>query len=206
MNVETMTKGRALIVHDDMEMRHSLALSMHHAGYDVDFAETADEALSKARQTRPAVVITDLHMTGMDDMTALHEIRRAAPEMSIVVLTASGAIAPAVDALRTVADDYVIKPVNPDALHLAVERAVDRKKQRAETDLMRRTLAELRDAHAALQAERGVHRAAIGGGRRRVRGYAGRDPRIWRGRLGAAGAGASDREECGVDAGVCATS
>lgn len=154
MNVEAMPKGRALIVHDDMEMRHTLALSMHHAGYDVDFAETADEALSKARQTRPAVVITDLHMTGMDDMTALHEIRRAAPEMSIVVLTASGAIAPAVDALRTVADDYVIKPVNPDALHLAVERAVDRKKQRAETDLMRRTLAELRDAHAALQAER----------------------------------------------------
>jgi PAS domain S-box-containing protein len=162
MNMETVPKGRALIVHDDMEMRHTLALAMHRAGYDVDFAESAEEALAKTRQLPPTVVITDLHMAGLDDTTTLQEIRRVAPEMSIVVLTASTGIAPAVEAVRTVADDYVTKPVDPHALHFAVERAIDRKKQRAETDLMRRTLADLRDAHTALQAERDFVSTVLG--------------------------------------------
>lgn len=151
---EITPKGRALIVHDDMDMRHTLALSMHRAGYEVDFADTPHEALEKAREIVPAVVITDLHMPGMADTSMLQEIRRVAPEMSMLVLTAVSGIAPAVEAVRAVADDYVTKPIDADALHFAVERAVKRNKERAETDLLRRTLAELRETHAALRAER----------------------------------------------------
>lgn len=154
MNAQTATKGRTLIVHDDMHMRHTLGVAMHHAGYEVDFAENADEALSKARELRPTVVITDLHMSGMSDASTLDAIRNAVPDMSIVVLTTANGIGSAVDTVRAVADDYVTKPVDPAALHLAVERAVDRKKQRAETDLLRSTLAELRQAHRALELER----------------------------------------------------
>jgi len=151
---EIMPKGRALIVHDDTEMRHSLAQSMQRVGYEVAFAETPHEALEKAREIVPAVVITDLHMSGMDDVSKLHEIRSVAPEMSILVLTTVSGIAPAVEAVRAVADEYVTKPIDPHALQFAVERAVKRNKDRAETDLMRRTLAELRDTHSALRAER----------------------------------------------------
>lgn len=151
---EITPKGRALIVHDDMDLRHTVALSMHRAGYDVDFVDSPDEALAKAQEIQPKVVITDLHMPGMNDMTLLHEIRRAAPDMSILVLTSASGIAPAVEAVRQVADDYVTKPVDPHALHFAVERAVKRTKERAETDLLRRTLHELRETHTALRTER----------------------------------------------------
>lgn len=151
---EISPKGRALIVHDGIDMRHTVALSMHRAGYDVDFADSPQEALVKAREIVPTVVITDLHMPGMNDTSLLHEIRRIAPEMSILVLTSASGIAPAVEAVRQVADDYVTKPVDPHALHFAVERAVKRNKERAETDLLRRTLNELRETHAALHVER----------------------------------------------------
>lgn len=154
MNEQTTRKGRALIVHHETEMRRSLAHSMTQAGYDVEVAESAREALEKAQQASPAVVITDLHMPGVDDTSLLHEIRRVDPAMCIVVLAAANFIPPALDAVRGVADEFVTTPVNPHALHFAVERAVDRGKERAETDLMRRTLAELRAAHAALHAER----------------------------------------------------
>ncbi|HRI66954.1 MAG TPA: ATP-binding protein [Polyangium sp.] len=162
MNEPVITNGRALIVHDDMDVRHMLAVSMHRVGYEVDFAETAEEAVEKTRTNALSVLITDLHMPGMDDTSMLHEIRRVAPDMSIVVLTAAHSIAPAVDAVRAVADEYVTQPVDPHALHFAVERAVDRKKARAETDLMRRTLAELREAHLALHAERDFVETVLG--------------------------------------------
>lgn len=147
-------KGRALVVYDDTDARTVLATSMHRAGYDVEFASTARDALTKVKELLPNVVITDLHMPGMSDTALLREIRSVAPEMSIVVLTTSTGIAPALEAVRAVADDFVTEPVHPDALHFAVERAVGRKKERAETELLRRTLAELRAAHLALQAER----------------------------------------------------
>ena len=154
MNQQTPSKGRALVVHDDVDVRDVLAQSMHRAGYAVDFATSAAEALEKARQTLPSVVITDLHMPGMNDTMLLHEIRRVAPEMSIVVLTSASGIAPAVEAVRAVADDFLTTPVDPYALDFAVERARDRKRERAEAELIRRTLEELRAAHLALQAER----------------------------------------------------
>lgn len=151
---EITSKGRALIVHDDIEMRHVLATSLERVGYDVVFAETPHEALEKAREIVPAVVVTDLHMPGMGDVSKLHEIRSVAPEMSILVLTAASRIAPAVEAVRAVADEYVTTPVDHDALQFALERAVKRNKDRAETDLLKRTLAELRSTHSALRAER----------------------------------------------------
>jgi PAS domain S-box-containing protein len=147
-------KGRALIVHDDVEMRRALVDPMHRVGYQVDFAESPHEALEKTRQNAPTVVIADLHMPGMDDPAVLHEIRRVAPDMSLLVLAAVSAIGPAIEAVKAVADDYLMKPVDPHALHFAVERAAGRKKERLETELLRRTIGELRETHSALRAER----------------------------------------------------
>ncbi len=58
MNQQTPLKGRALVVHDDVDVRDVLAQSMHRAGYAVDFATSATEALEKARQTLPSVVLS----------------------------------------------------------------------------------------------------------------------------------------------------
>ncbi len=154
MNEESTPKERALIVDDDMEMRGMLGFTMRRAGYVVDLAESAEEALQKAHEAPPSVVITDLHMPGMDGMWLLKELRRWVPDMPVLVITATGGIASAVEAMRAGADDYLTKPVDPHALRFAVERAIHRQKQRAETDLLRRTLTELREAHVALEAER----------------------------------------------------
>lgn len=162
MSEESTPKERALIVDDDMDMRRMLAFTMRRAGYEVDVAENGEEGLEKARAFQPSVVITDLHMPGVDGMTMLMEIRRWAPHMPIVMLTASDGIGPAVDAMRAGADDYLTKPVDPHALRFAVERAISRQKQRAETDIMRRTLNELREAHVALEAERDFVSTVLG--------------------------------------------
>lgn len=162
MNEETTPKERALIVDDDMEMRRMLAFALRRAGYEIEQAENGEEGLEKLRAVQPSVVVTDLHMPVMDGITMLGEIRRLAPNMPIVVLTASGGIGSAVEAMRAGADDYLTKPVDPQALRFAVERAILRQKQRAETDILRRTLDELREAHAALKAERDFVSTVLG--------------------------------------------
>ena len=154
MSIEGPQKGRALIVDDDLEMRRMLALLLRRSGYTAELADCGEQALLLIAGSPPDVVITDLHMPGMDGVELLRKIRAIVPDMPVIVLTASGGITSAVEAMRAGAEDYLTKPVDAQALRYTVERAIEHRRQRAETDLLRRTLEELRKAHNALAAER----------------------------------------------------
>jgi len=154
MNEESTQRGRALIVDDDAEMRKLLGFVMRRGGFTVDLAEGGEQALTIAAETQPDVVVTDLHMPGMGGVELLRALRARSPDLPVLVLTASGGVASAVEAMREGAEDYLTKPVDPHALRFAIDRAIERRRQRAETDVLRRTLAELREAHGALSAER----------------------------------------------------
>lgn len=154
MNEDDLRKRRALVVDDDAEMRRMLGLVLRRGGYDVELADGGEQALLLAAGAPPDVVVTDLHMPGMDGVELLGKLRQVIPDLPVIVLTASGGITSAVEAMRAGAEDYLTKPVDPQALRFAVERAIERSKQRAERDLLRAALDELRLAHNALSAER----------------------------------------------------
>jgi two-component system response regulator GlrR len=91
---------RILLVDDDKDLLQLIALRLRAAGYSVRTAESAEAALASLSAERPHLVVSDLRMQGMDGLALFDAIRREAPDLPVVILTAHGTIPEAVDATR----------------------------------------------------------------------------------------------------------
>ena len=140
-----MSTRRILVVDDEASARSGLEKLLRQAGFSVDLAKNGKEALEMALERPPEVVVTDLKMPEMDGMTLLGKLREADRDLPVIVATAFGDVSSAVAAMRAGATDYLTKPIDIDALLLAVERAQERRALRAEAENLRRQLRE-RDA------------------------------------------------------------
>ena len=116
-----MEPRRILAVDDERNIRLMLtqALSAHDTA--VDTAVNAEEALDRLEQSEYDLVLLDIHLPGMDGLTALREIHKRKPMLPVIVLTAHGTIDSAVDAMRAGAVNYLQKPFAPKELREAVE-------------------------------------------------------------------------------------
>src|SRR5262249_46969368 len=83
------------------------------------------------------LVLTDLKMPGLDGIGLMRKARERDPECVAIVMTAFGAVETAVAAMRDGAADYLTKPINVDELSLVVERALERRRLRAEAGQLR---------------------------------------------------------------------
>jgi diguanylate cyclase (GGDEF)-like protein len=108
-------RPRVLVVDDEPLSRRILEQVLLSAGCDVESAADGQEALSKVRQQRPDVVVTDWQMPVMDGLT-LCRILKGTEETRfthVVMLSARGETEAKVTGLETGADDYLVKPVEP---------------------------------------------------------------------------------------------
>jgi two-component system response regulator HydG len=94
-------------------------------GLDVDAVTSGHAALEHLRTTPADVVVTDIHMPEMTGIELCRELRERHPELLPIVLTGQGGLEIAIAAIRAGAYDFLTKPVNGDALALAVGRALD---------------------------------------------------------------------------------
>src|SRR5579871_5754831 len=138
------SKVRVLVVDDEPSARSGLEKLLRQEGYVVDTADGGTKALEVAAERPPDVAVTDLKMPGMDGVALLSKLREQDPELPVLVVTAFGEVASAVNAMRAGADDYLTKPVDFDALLLSLERALERRRQRLETEMLRREVRERR--------------------------------------------------------------
>ncbi len=108
---------RILIVDDHPLTRDALAALLSQQGFDV-VGEAADgqEAVTSVRGLQPDLVLLDLTMPGMDGLTALPQIREAAPSCEVVVLTASDAEENLLGAIRAGASGYLLKTESPEQI------------------------------------------------------------------------------------------
>jgi two-component system response regulator HydG len=136
------SKARVLVVDDEASARGALAKLLEHAGYAVDAAGDGAEALTIASEHPPDVVVTDLKMPGMDGLTLLAKLREQDRDVPVVVATAFGNISAAVSAMRAGAADFLTKPIDFDMLSVAIERALERRALRVESENLRRQLRE----------------------------------------------------------------
>ncbi|MDN5874453.1 MAG: sigma-54 dependent transcriptional regulator [Sinobacteraceae bacterium] len=113
-----------LLVDDDKALLRLLTLHLKSAGYAVEAVTSGEEALAKLHVFRPLLVITDLWMDGMDGMTLFDRIHATNPWLPVMVLTAHGTIAHAVEATQRGAFSYLTKPFDSDELTALVERAM----------------------------------------------------------------------------------
>src|SRR5512143_362835 len=135
-------RGRILIVDDEANARMALAELLRDEGYAVETAADGFKALPKLEDFAPDLILTDLNMPGMDGIELMRKARARDSEVVAVVMTAYGAVDTAVAAMREGAADYLTKPINVEELTLVLERALERKKLRAEAGQLRERLSQ----------------------------------------------------------------
>jgi two-component system response regulator MprA len=126
---------RILVVDDDPEIVSFLKRGLTYEGYTVDTAGDGAEALAKARDAEPDLVILDIMMPGMDGLEVSKRLRQAS-KLPILMLTAKGTVADRIKGLDSGADDYLLKPFSFDEL-LARIRALLRRSQPTEGEVLR---------------------------------------------------------------------
>jgi two-component system response regulator HydG len=139
---ENGTKARVLVVDDEPSARAGLEKLLKQEGHDVILAEDGAQALERASERPPDVVLTDLKMPNMDGIELLRRMREQDPNIPVIVATAFGDVNTAVQAMRAGAEDYLTKPIDFDALLVAIDRAMERREIKVEAENLRRQLRE----------------------------------------------------------------
>lgn len=127
-----------LIVEDDQTLRYSLRVDLGDQGWTCVEASTVAEAERALDSVEPDLVLLDLHLAGGDGMHVLDTIRKDAPEVGVVMMTAFGSVDSAVDAMKRGADEYLQKPVSLDELRVITERLLARKQMQKKLNLYER--------------------------------------------------------------------
>jgi two-component system response regulator MprA len=120
-------KERILIIEDDDQILKILRRSLVYEGYQVDTAADGEEGLNLLRDNKPALVILDWMLPGMDGLEVCRRIRDLGNQ-PVLMLTAKDTLEDRVQGLDAGADDYLIKPFELDEL-LARIRALLRRTQ-----------------------------------------------------------------------------
>jgi signal transduction histidine kinase len=139
--------SRVLVVDDEEAARYGITRALTNQGYELEAAAEGSEALEKIERFRPDVVVSDINMPGMDGLTLLRKLNEAPEPPLVVLLTAYGSEAVAMEALRAGAYDYLPKPFEVDELRAIVRNAAERQQLLQEN---RRKDAELRQSYADL--------------------------------------------------------
>lgn len=132
-----MIGKRVLVVDDEENLRRVTQLKLQQASYEATTASDGAQALELLARHPQDLIITDLKMPGMSGMDLLRRVKEDYPEVIVIVVTAFGTIESAVEAMRLGAHDYIIKPVNADALKLVVSRALEHHRLREEVKNLR---------------------------------------------------------------------
>jgi two-component system response regulator PilR (NtrC family) len=127
-----------LVADDEPGVRESLAEVLRDAGYVVQTAADGSAALKALEEHDFSVVVTDLRMPGADGLTVLKRARDISPQTLGIVMTAHGSVDTAVEALRSGATDYILKPVAFDDLLAKVERVLEHRQVAWQMQMLRR--------------------------------------------------------------------
>jgi two-component system cell cycle response regulator len=127
-----------LLVDDERFARTVYSDYLRAAGYDVEVADGAESALAILAQRRFDVLLTDVILPGAKDgLELLDHAKQLDPNVGVIVITALDKVDPAVRAMRSGASDYLVKPVTPETLQLAVQRCLSTRALLAENQALR---------------------------------------------------------------------
>jgi heterodisulfide reductase subunit A len=109
-------KFRILVVDDELIVRDSLKEWLEEEGFSVDMAESGPDALKRLAEGPYHLMLTDIKMPGMDGVEVLQKAKESCPDLCVVMMTAYATVETAVEAMKTGALDYLVKPFDPDKL------------------------------------------------------------------------------------------
>ena len=142
-----MAADKVLIVDDEDGIRRVLSLSLSEVGYEVLTAPGGREGLGLVRDHNPPIVLADIKMPGMDGIELLRKIKEERPDTEVIMMTGHADLDLAVKSLQFGAADFITKPVDFDAIEVALRRAHERIS-------MRRTLQEYTEGLERMVSEK----------------------------------------------------
>ncbi|HEX6879761.1 MAG TPA: response regulator, partial [Terriglobales bacterium] len=124
----TPARARILLVDDEAPILRTASEILRQDNFDVDEAEDGFSALAAIEHTSYDLVLTDLKMDGMDGLMLLSEVQKKSPQTATVMMTGYGTVESAIEAVRSGAYEFLMKPVAPQELREAVQRCLERKR------------------------------------------------------------------------------
>jgi two-component system response regulator AtoC len=135
-------RERILVIDDEKNMRHMLAVLLEKEGYAVATAGDGKEGLDLASETYFDVILCDLKMPVMDGMAFLEKFQEMKLESTVIVMSAYGTLDTAIEAMKRGAYDYVSKPFKADEILLALRKAEEREGLRRENRRLQQSIQE----------------------------------------------------------------
>ena len=117
-------KPNILVVDDEPAHRQMIEAVLDAEGYEIVQAEHGGAAISAVENRFYDLVIMDVRMPDVDGIEALQKIKQISPDIPVIIMTAYASVDTAVDALKSGAYDYLIKPLDIDELKLLVDKAL----------------------------------------------------------------------------------
>jgi DNA-binding NtrC family response regulator len=115
-----------LVVDDDAGMRTALDVGFRRRGWMVETASGTSEAMAKFKRRQHSLVVTDIRMPDGDGFAVMRGVRALAPRTAVILLTAFGSVPDAVEAMKSGACDYLVKPISFERLEQAAGQILTR--------------------------------------------------------------------------------
>jgi DNA-binding NtrC family response regulator len=147
-----------LVVDDDEIACESLAAWLREDGYPTDIAFSGQEAIDKAKAKEYALYFMDLKMPGgLDGIETMMKIRNIYPEASVIIITAHATVDTAITALKEGAQEYIVKPCNPEEITLLVDRIIKVKNLQRQNILLKKKLTRQYSFHDIISKNPKMH-------------------------------------------------
>lgn len=151
-------RWEVLVADDEDVLRGSLASWLTEDGYAVDSVASGREAVEMAVRKDYAIYFIDLKMPGgMDGIEAMMEIRKIHPDASIIIITAYATVDTAISAMKEGAQEYIVKPFNPEEISLLVSRIINVKNLQRENIILRKKLTRQYSFHDIISKNPKMH-------------------------------------------------
>ncbi|HZH02473.1 MAG TPA: sigma-54 dependent transcriptional regulator, partial [Myxococcaceae bacterium] len=131
---------KVLVVDDELSMREYLEVLLAKAGYEVTTAGDVKEAKAILAAGRPDLIISDMRLGSDSGLNVLKAARAVTSPPEVILITAYGTPATAVEAMREGAYDYIAKPFDNEELKLLVQKALEKRNLVLENKELKRTL------------------------------------------------------------------
>ncbi len=127
-----MEQTRILVVDDELVIRESLGGWLKRDGYHVSCVSSGEKAIDTLKYNSFDIILLDIQMDGISGMDVLTHVKEEYPDIDVIMITAFGSVPSAVQAMKSHAFDYLLKPFDPDELGVLIKKIIDHRARKKE--------------------------------------------------------------------------
>ncbi len=151
--------GTVLVIDDEQLVRWSIEKLLSKDGHEVVSAGTGSEGILRLKENIPDIVLLDMKLPDIEGLEILRTIKKENSELPVIMITAFGSIDSAINAIKTGAFDYIVKPFDAEKLKLTVSRALELFKLKNELGMFKDKVQDQYGFHRIVAESQGIRDA-----------------------------------------------